>query len=487
MTELERQQFLLFLQSPYFTGRRDVSVESFLVQYLFVVITEPESLSAEALQREYIYQLIFPGETFNARNMTQIIGNTLKLLRAFVEIEMLQRSTNTVGQYGRLIDFFTKKGATNPAIRYSTRLKREQENKNSTDVLDFWEAWQAESAKSRFVSTLNDLRGDMNIQKAMETLETFYWIQRLDFLIALFNLKNFNTVLTQETIDGLVQEIEQAASKPWSSTPLGQLYLAAVRLLYSPKDQKEAIFYTFFEQFAGWREQVSAYHSERFETILSNFCIQQLHENKYSTYLLRLYEDRFKPQIAGGQSSIWCLEFLSIVKLGLVLENLDFVQKFVEMARHKIVGIQPSEEYYLFAKASCLFAEGNYKEARAIISRLDFQDNLYRFFSKILEIKILYEGGKSDATSLDTHLNAFRMLVKRESNLSNDKEKGYETFYKYVSRLARYRNTPQKFVQRLHELEVSLDAEQNIYDLLWIRKKTQDILNAAANAGATAE
>lgn len=480
----EKQRFLLFLKSPYFIGRKDVAIEIALVHFLFQILSEPESVPEEALQREQVHQLLFPGEAFNSRNIIRVFSSTLELARAFVEVEMLQRGTTAVGKNARLADFFTEKRAVTVATRYVKRLERGRAENNSASILDFWEDWQAESAKSRFETMHNDLRGDMNIQKAVQTLETYYWIQRLDFLIALLNLKNFNTVLGQEDVDSLVQEIEQAASKPWGGTLLGRLYLSAARTLYCSEEEKDAVFDTFFELFSNKKELVSQYHSMRFETILYNFCVQRLHDHKYSTCFLRIYENRWRPTIEGDGSSVLALEFLNIVKIGLLQEDIRFVQQFVEMARHKIAGIQPSEMYYSFAKASCLFAEGKFRDAYDLVCHLDFQDNLYRFFSKILEIKILYEGGPEDARHLDRHLKAFRMLVKRETNASKGKTLGYETFHQYVSRLHRYRNNPRKFEWRLKNMQKSLEIEPGIYDRRWLRQKTQDVLDALSHSKA---
>lgn len=479
-SDVDKQRFLLFLKSPYFIGRKNVAAETALIQYLFGAMTEPEEVREDLLDREKVYQLLFPGRVFRVREMTQVLSDAIDLARAFVEIEMLQRNTNTVGRYGRLVDFFTEKGAAPVAIRYSKRLKRAQERNHSTDVHDFWENWQAESAMTRFATMLSDFRGDLNLQNAVKALETHYWIQRLDFLMALFNLKNFNAVLTEEIIDQMVAGIEQAADRPWSGTPLGQLCLDAMRMLYRPAAEKDAAFLTFFDRFYHLKAQVSPYHVMRFEALLFNFCIQRFHENKYEGYLLRLYENRIKPQMEGDLSSILAMEFLGVVKLGLLRDKLDFVQKFVEMARYKIRGLQPSEHYYLFGKASCLFAERKYEEARAAISALEFQDNFYKFFSKILEIKILYEGGEQEASLLDAQLHAFRMLASRDSSLSKDKANGYKNFHRYMSRLVSFRYEPRQFVQRLQETRAELEAEEDIYEQRWLLAKIEEILTAAA-------
>lgn len=472
----ERQRLFLFLKSPYFIGKKEVEAEINLIQCIFQAFADTEIPVQLALERERIFQMLFPGSPYNARALSKIANSALELVRAFIEAEMLQRrSARPVGPFARLVDFFTERGAIEAATRYLKRMERAQETNNSKDVYELSDDWEAENSKSILMTVYSDIKDDVNLLATLQALETFYWIQRLDFLVPLFNLRNFKTILSDAEVDAILKEIELEAHAPWYSSPLGQLYRVTLKFLCDAGADGEAAFDTFMEIFPKYKAQIPEYHLKRFEMLAYNFCVRKFQIPKYREVLFDLYRSRYQSSSQAEEASISSPEFLSIFKTALLQQQFEFARSFADMLRHKIAGIQPSEDYYQLSMAMYSFARKEFDESRAIVTTLNFHDIAYRYFAKLLEIKILYEAGEPDYALLENRLHAFRIMVGRETSLTGEKVRGYDNFYKFTTRLDRLRKSTKKIKTRLQELHDEIETAGTLNEREWLKQKIEEL------------
>ncbi|MBK9337814.1 MAG: hypothetical protein IPM98_15185 [Lewinellaceae bacterium] len=472
----ERHRLFLFLKSPYFIGKKEVEAEINLIQCIFQALSDTEVPVQIGLERERVFQVLFPGSPYNTRSLTKIANSALELVRAFIEAEMLhRRSLRPVGPYARLVDFFTERGAIEAATRYLKRMERVQETNNSKDVFELSDDWEAGNSKSKLMTVYSDIKDDVNLLATLQALETFYWIQRLDLLVPLFNLRNFKTILSDAEVDAILKEIDLEATAPWYSSPLGQLYRVTLKFLCDAGADGEVAFDTFMEIFSKYKAQIPEYHLKRFEQLAYNFCVRKFQIPKYREVLFDLYRSRYQSSSQAEEASIPASEFLSIFKTAIIQQQFEFARSFADMLRHKIAGIQPSEDYYQLSMALYLFAKREFDEARVIVTTLNFHDIAYRYLAKLLEIELLYEGGEPDYGLLENRLHAFRIMIGRETSLTGERVRCYDNFYKFTTRLDRLRKSTKKIKTRLQELHDEIEAVVDIYERKWLKKKIEEL------------
>jgi len=480
-SKAEQAAFEFFLQSPYFTAEKDVSKELTLVMYIFEVFDEQEKEATKLLAREHVYAVLYPSRSFNLQTLKNVTSSALNFVERFIEYENLKNIIRPVGTHARLVHFFSDKAAIDVAESYLKRLERLRANRNSSDLIDFLQDWEAEYAKSHLMGLQTDVRDDMNNIQALKALDTFYWAWRLDLLLSVFSLMGWVPILEPEQVKAILQEAEEALQqKPWLATPLFRLHLSALHLLSSWNNPAEIVFDTFLKDLTEHETTLSAYHLGQLEEIAYNFCAHNYNIPKYREILFDLVQRRLSPARLRNERPVFSNMFISSVKTGVLAELYDSVLQFIEVNRHRIIGPQESEHYYKLALAYLHFTQNNISEARKLVLNLpNFLDNTCKYFSKMLEVKIFYEDDPSDQTLFATRLNNLRMTVVRENSMTVERRAGYDNFVKFLTRLDRLRQKPRPSKTRLLELLTDIEQDKNVNERIWLNKKINELLKKA--------
>ena len=98
-SKAEQTAFELFLQSPYFTERKDVSRELLLTGYIFQVFNTQAAESDRLLTREQVYAVLYPTRTFNLQTLKNVTTSALNFAERFIEFERLKSSDVTSPYY----------------------------------------------------------------------------------------------------------------------------------------------------------------------------------------------------------------------------------------------------------------------------------------------------------------------------------------------------------------------------------------------------
>lgn len=481
-SKAEQASFVLFLQSPYFTEPKDVSKELALARYTFEVFNEQAEEAEKLLAREQVYAMLYPARTFNLQTLKNVTTSTLNFAERFIDYENLKSNIRPVGTHARLVRYFTNKAEIEVAESYLKRLERARANRNSSDLLDFFQDWEAEYAKSVVMGLQTDVRDDMNNIQTLKALDSFYWVRRLDLLLSVFSLNGWAPILETEQVDAILKETDEAMrQKPWLASPLFRLHLSAMRLLiYSGSSLDEEVFDAFLEDLSAHRDALCEHHLDRLENIAYNLCARKYSNPKYRVILFDLFQRRMTParlQFAGPQMSN---SFISLVKTGILGGYYALVLNFIEAYRHRIIGPQKSEYYYQLGLAYFHFMQNDIPTARRLVLDLpNFLDNTCKYISKMLEVKIYYEDPPGEKTLFTARLNNLRMAVVRETNMVAERKVGYDNFVRFLTRLDRLRQKANPNKVRLQELLLDIEQENHVNERIWLNQKINELLQKA--------
>jgi len=480
-SKAEQAAFELFLQSPYFTEHKDVSRELTLVRHVFGVFnTQSEAGIDKFLGREQVYAVLYPTRQFNHQTLKNVTSSTLNFAERFIDYESLKSTIRPVGTHARLVYYFSNKVEIDVAESYLRPIERIRAGRNSSDLLDFFQDWEAEHAKSGLMGLRTDIRDDMNNIQALKSLEVYYWVRRLDLMLSVFNQMNWVSILNETEVNTILRETEEALQKPWLSIPLLQIHLSAMQLLRSWDKVPDGLFDAYLQTLTEQESTLSSYHLERLETIAINFCILNFKIPKYRETLLELFRRRLLPERLKMQEFVSSSSFMSTMKIGILAEQYAFVLEYIEVNRRRIIGPQASESYYQLALAHFHFTQNEIPKARHLVLDLpNFADNICKYFSKLLEVKIFYEGGIEDQSLFSSRLNNLRMAMVRENSMSDERKAGYDNFVKFMSRLDRLRQKDHPNKNRLQELLAEIEQEPDLNERLWINKKINELLDKA--------
>lgn len=479
-TKAEQAAFELFLQSPYFTERKDVSRELLLTGYIFQVFNTQSAEADRLLTREQVYAMLYPTRTFNLQTLKNVTTSALNFAERFIEFERLKSSIRPTSTLTRLVYYFSEKFETEVAASYLKRLERARSERNSSEMLDFYQDWEAEHAKSGLMGLQTEIRDDMNNLQALKSLEVYYWVRRLDLMLSLFNQNNWVPIFDDAQVQAILRETEEALQKPWLAIPLLQIHLSAMQLLSSWDKVSDDLFDAYLHTLTEQENTLSSHHLERLEMIASNFCALNFKIPKYQDTLLELFRRKLSPERMKKHEFIPLSLFIFTIKAGTLFKQFDFVQEYIEVNRHRIIGPQASESYCQLAMAHFHFTQNEIPKARLLVLDLpNFSDNICKYFSKLLEVKIFYEGEPEDQTLFSTKLNNLRMAVVRENNMSDGRKAGYDNFVRFLTRLDRLRQKDRPSKVRLQELLAEIEQEKDLNERFWLNEKINELLQKA--------
>lgn len=473
-TEREQEQLVLFLKSPYCTGSLDTTQELALVRHILETFTNNEN-SLKDLAAERIYAALYPNRPFRRQTINNLASATLKSVRRFMEAEMLSRIKRPLNEQASIIQYLSEKGALELCEKYVGRLDRIEQAEKERDDTDFYLRWRAEDAKSQFLGMHSQLTDDYNLRECLSALEQFYLTARLNSLTTLFNLNRLTPILSPEERQAYIDELRHWERSPFFSQPLMQLYRKVLYFFHLDGPSADQEFDEFMRLLTQQEKSLSLFHLKRLEAFAYNYCVRRFSEEKYRNIMFQLFQRWIQPDRLSQYEMIQSHELLSMVQTGLAGKQFDWVNTFLESCKNRIHGAQPSEDYYQFNRALLLFQQGEFDQAREIVVRLNFQDMLYKYLAKTLEIKLFFETGEEDFDLVESKLNNLNVALSRETKMTKEKRKRYIQFVNFMMRLNRWRGQLDPDPKWLQKIREDVNNAQNTAEWRWLMQKIEQL------------
>lgn len=476
LDEGEQKGLLLFLsQTP--KARKECIL---IVEYLLAHINKQ---AWEGIQKINVYKQVFPNKPWVENKLAKLTGEALSLVRKFVAINTAQTHMSELQQLHYLQMFYQERKLDNKFWATRQKINESAGHLKWQTPSDFHLRFQSENQALILNSIYNKRKDDLNLINAIKALDEYYLIERQylichllnQSLVAPINLTTFESFLTSYI------KIEE--SKWFFEQPLGQIFLKVTPLLsksitYSARELMDFIAFL--------REQESKIHPDfinLFELIASNYCIRKLNEgeNVYLKILFENHQYRVKTgriYIEGGMISP--SEFLNIITLALRLQEFDWAKNFIETHKKKVLGVMPSQQYYEFALANCLFYTKDYQETCRILMTSDFADIQCIITGRILEIKALAEQFYRENADhrvgeyLEDRVEAAILFFFRHKDLEASKKKMGKRFADTMKRIIHAEG--KRDVQRLEIILQDIQKAEFIAERQWLTKLVEDLI-----------
>ncbi|MCS7035899.1 MAG: hypothetical protein RMJ33_06350 [Saprospiraceae bacterium] len=501
-TEEDKARLMLFLDSPYFQDGENCNRERQFLLYLLTSLAHPkEEERVLLLERKQIFKAIFGLKDFNEGQLNRLQYAAAARLRAFIQMEATGRvARKEEVDLAGVIDFFLDRGATEVAARYVRQLKRHMQQWGSIGHETEQKILTAHRTLSRFHITVSNQGKDSHLPEALEVLEHLYLMQRADLLLTLLNLEAQRGPLEVSSAPYVAAFFRDSQGARWFETETGRLYATALRMMAGTPEESQAAFDELMRLFIEYQEKIEDYERERLEALLFNFCVRHFGQQKYREHLLQFYLHQANKLTRSPQGFIRSDVFISLMRMGLYVKDLNFVRKLIEQCQNKVYGPDAPAMYHKFALAHLAFEEGNYLESLALLRTTRLEDLTFQYILRVLEIKNAYELG--DHTMIESRLHAMRIALERDrqrrkSVASQDsierkrpclpprRYEDFKNFHQIVQRLWRIATLPskagrQKKARRLQEYLQNLPSPIEAH---WLRSKLGQLQEGALTVG----
>ena len=417
LTGVEKRELHHFLVSPFFNRRQEVVA---LWNYLLGQDREEEG----SYQKEKIFAVVFPGETFEDRRLRYTFTYLLEKIEWFLAYRQYD-STPTLSELS-LATAYRQKGLDKHFKQAWRRAEKEAigmslglEKSHANFKLAFEQYFFSEKQKRTREGSL---------QAVHNRFDEYIVIGKLR--LACLMVAQQKVVKVEYDHSFLPLIIQWLENNDLLEQPAIGIYYHCYLAL---TENKEEHFQQFRQQLEKHGEYFDAAEVKDILLMAINFCIRQVNMGKrhfiqeaFDLYKLGLKNDLLTE---GGLMSRFT--YKNIVALGLGQEEFEWVEQFIADWQPKLEE-RYQESSYHFNLAKLYFTKNDYPRAMPLLAQVDDSDFLLMLDAKVLLLKMYYETGEWDA--LDSLLSSFKTYLRRKKQIGYHEEH-YKSLLRYTFKL----------------------------------------------------
>jgi len=461
----EMTRFLEFVQSPYFNKRTDVVN---LSQYLHSIYP---NFTEKKCDQKKIFQQLYPSKTYHQPLLALVFTYTFRLVKKFLSMEVYGAQAQV--QSLNLLQAIHQKGQVSLYQKQFEKAQKILEDlpyRNSS----FYQ-YQYEFAKLAELDNPFDswqgLIGDQLLK--IHSLDYFYIGEKLKTAC---ELKMRSDILQSPFNSSLLTSIITIIEKDWANyqtVPPITIYYHLYKMLTQEETKHYYKVLPIIEQYNTFFSRIEL---QEIYTYIQNYCIKQINQNKegFMQELLNIYKIQLTRRLIHdehGQLSEW--HYKNIVTLGLRLEAVEWVNKFIENYK-KDLQLESRENAYRFNRAAFDYHIGAYESVLQLLSTIEYSNIQYSLGARWLLLRTYYELGEKDA--FFSLCDSFRIYLQRNQLISNFKKEGNEQAIRFVRKLFQLKLTSnykekKKITREWNKLKQELQETKAIFNRKWLEIK----------------
>jgi hypothetical protein len=203
-----------------------------------------------------------------------------------------------------------------------------------------------------------------------------------------------------------------------------------------------------------------------------NFCIRRINKGEEGALreIFELYKMMVDRNLLYEGNYVSQPDFKNIVTTALRLDEVDWVNRFIEEYRSKL-NPEFSENAYTYSMAWVHFSRKENDKALRMLLRVEFNDVYYHLDSKSLLMKVYYEMNEFD--SFFSLVDAFKIYLRRNKFISDFQRETYHNFILIMNRLMKVKSGKNEMSLALHE---EVCSTRPAADLSWLKLKSKELL-----------
>ncbi|MEM8525530.1 MAG: hypothetical protein AAGG68_12890 [Bacteroidota bacterium] len=465
----QKEQFSKFVNSPYFNQHDKTSK---LLDLIFIAL---EKQKPSNLEREKIFQKLYPREEFEEQRLHNVMSYLMRLYHRFLAVQRFEEqefeeSVSTLEQAFKdsELDVFTNR----------SKLFEKTTKEHSTPDTNY------HYALFRYHTLRREYRVN-NIKRADEESGR-QWVKALDDYYILEKLQQSCTLRAHEmimntnydfTLSDTIMNYVLDNWKSYESHPTIAAYYNVLNMLNDINNPKH--YLSLKELLLKNKDNYSYYDLNELYTYASNYCIQKINTGNvdFQKELFDIYKQTVKTEtvLRNGKMTGW--EYKNISTLGCHLGEFNWTYHFIESHRDKLIQSHQNNAYN-YSLAYYHFTKKDYDEASTLLLQVQFTEMQYHMGGNLLLMRSYYELDNIDA--LFSLLESMRIYVIRSKKMTTKEKRGYKNLLRFAKKLVGIKSekialTQKDFLKKISRLREEIDGTDNIYAKSWLVSKCGDL------------
>ena len=461
-----RDRFLQLILSPYFNQHRQTTQ---LVKIILDSIDHPK----RKLEKEKVFNKLFPGEKFNEQRLHNILSYIKRLYVRFIAFEQME-------QYPFLEQVLALEAAYEHN-QFDLLINRAKQLKKSLKKLPHHNSHYhfAQFRMNYLLGYYDNIYVDRSktehMQLMLNHLDRYYMAEKLRNCCHLTaNMIVMNTHYDFHLLESLLDFI----AKNWESftedTSIRLYYtiLMALRL-----ENDEAHYRDLKEMLTNQIHNLSAEEQSDLYLFSYNYCIRQINSGRreYQRELFQLYGQGLKSELllTNGMINEW--DYKNITTLGCGLGEFEWTEEFIQNYKEKIPANR-RENAYNYNLATLYYHKEMYDEALSHLLHVQFTDVKYHLNTSFLTLRTYY--AMKDTNALLGLIETFRIYVIRNRNITTEQKRSWTNFLRFARRLVLlkhqdYTYSSKVLHEKLKKLHTQIFQTENVMNKQWLLEESK--------------
>lgn len=391
-----------FVNSPFYNTNNNVRLLFDFLHSFAPDFDHPEFTIEKA------FKYIFPNKTLNEKAVTKIASKLYRLIILFIDASS-SLNNNQLRAEVKFLSFLNQRSLNTDYGSHLKKLRKQFEGITIHDAEFFYQKFLLEEEVSKLqVFQTNTWLKDNNYQKTAQALDQFYLINKLIYcchLLAYTNIQIHGNVQF-ELMEGLEAYIPKS---PYIENVTILLWYKTFQLL-KLKDKNEAYF-ELKELVFNHDPELSPLDVRNIFTHLQN-CASIVFAHRKADYYLEIFElfkFQIERKILTQTNSLTPLRFLNIITVGLLLNECEYISKFI--SDYKQYSKDESEDVYNLGLAMLAFAEKKFVDAQDYLNLCFLKDINFKLMERRCRLKVYFELGLD--TLLADFINSSRKFLSQ--------------------------------------------------------------------------
>lgn len=447
-SEAELAHFRSFAASPYHNRRAE-----WLALLDYLIGCWPLFSEADT-QAPRLYALLQPGAPFNDKDLRYALSGLNQLLERFWAFERF--GADALRPDLDLMAVLTERGL-DKAYRQAARRAAQQLERQPRHTRYFQDQLQLLELEEQQFERQRVRRFDNAIQRAADTLDAYYYLQRLKLTCAMIDRQR----ILQGAYDlGLTDEwLRHLQQRPFFQEPAIQLFY---HVLCALRDEEDENWFAGLKALLNTPDPaISPLDLRDGYRPAINYCARKIRQGRadYAAEALALYVAGIEKGylLDRGELSPWT--FTNVVKLSLRLARYEWIEAFIpqyapllpDAFRHNALHYNLAELYYYTQR---------YAQAQTQLNEVAWTDLNYYLGARVMLAKIYYE--QDDTEPLLSLIAAFTIFLKRNKEISADLKQTYLNFCEILFQLLRQNS------RKMAALEERIRTTPLLTDRAWL-------------------
>lgn len=456
----ELKRFEKFARSPYFNQNKNIVTA---IAYLSSFYPD---LEQDGLSKKGLFLHVYKGGDYDDLLVRHLLSDVLKLLERFLAHENFEKDKVSISL--RLLEEFRERELEKHYHAESRKVNRLTLESGLVNDTHYYQRFLLEGDFNEFVASNKSRNIRPNFDGAINSLDTFYLVNKLRYYCMILNYKNilesnYQTLL----MDEIIQLVKSA---DYEDVPAIKIYFAILQMLEDSDHERH------FESLTALLEKhVSGFprkESRNLYQFAQNYCIRQINSGNrnYLARLFNIYKSLLHEEIVFDMNGhLSPFTFKNIVVVGSNLKEFVWVEEFIHGYKEHIREDQ-RDNAVQFNLSLLYFYKQDYRNALRILSRVVFDDPFYNTDAKSMLLKIYFE--QSETEALLSLCESFSVYLKRNKILAETHKRNYLNLIRFVKKLAKI---GPDHSERLAKVKAELAETQRVNDRRWLMEQIKHL------------